>query len=106
MPRHVHLFPLPVPKSNLTANDDHVGEVERSICTIKERARATIHGLPYRQIPKLMVKGLVYKSVNDLNQFPTKNGVSDSASPRNIVTGQPNPDFNKLCIEYGAYAQV
>jgi hypothetical protein len=33
---------------NINITDDHVGEVERSIRTIKERVRTTLHGLPYK----------------------------------------------------------
>jgi hypothetical protein len=36
---------LPV-NLNVTAAEAHVGKVERSIRTIKERNRSTVHGLP------------------------------------------------------------
>jgi hypothetical protein len=32
---------------NVVAADAHVGEVERSIRTIKERNRVSVHGLPF-----------------------------------------------------------
>jgi type II secretory pathway component PulJ len=35
----------------VTAANDHVGEIERSIRTIKERTRTTIHGLPFERLP-------------------------------------------------------
>jgi len=35
---------------NVTAQDEHVPEVERYICTIKERAHATINTLPFKNI--------------------------------------------------------
>ena len=41
---------------NVTAPDDHVGEVERAIRTIKERVRAALHGMPYRRIPNSMIR--------------------------------------------------
>ena len=40
---------------NVVAADSHVGDIERSIRTIKERLRACVHGLPFRRLPKLMV---------------------------------------------------
>ena len=40
---------------NITTPDTHVGEVERSIQAIKEQARSTIHGLPYKCLPKLLI---------------------------------------------------
>jgi len=33
---------------NLTPRDVHVGEVERSIHTIKERIRADVHSMPFK----------------------------------------------------------
>ena len=41
-----------------------------------------------------------------LNNFPVKNGISQTLSPRTIMTGRPSLDYNKMSIEFGAYAQV
>ena len=38
--------------------------------------------------------------------FPSKNGISSDLSPAAIILGSPNPDYNKLKITFGAYAQV
>jgi len=91
---------------NITAPDGHVGEVERSIRTIKDRARSTVHGLPFKRLPRLFIRELVSHVIKSLNIFPYTNGISDSLSPSTIVTGQPPPDFNTLRIEFGTYAQV
>ena len=40
---------------NIAPADSHVGEVERSIRTIKERLRSCVHGLPFKRLPKLLV---------------------------------------------------
>ena len=66
---------------NVTTADDHVGKVEQSIGTIKQRARTTIHGLPFKRFPKLMIQELVYHAAKGLNQFPSKSGISDTLSP-------------------------
>jgi hypothetical protein len=50
------LLPFPV---NVAAADDHVAEVERSIRTVKERVRCTVQGLPFRRIPKLMIRTVI-----------------------------------------------
>jgi hypothetical protein len=55
---------------NVTAANDHVGEVERSIWTMKERARTTIHGLPFKRLPKVMIQALVYRAAKGLYHFP------------------------------------
>ena len=41
-----------------------------------------------------------------LKIFPSKNGISINLSLASIILGFPNPDYNKLKIKFGAYAQV
>jgi hypothetical protein len=91
---------------NVADADDHVHEVERSIRTIKERTRCTVQGLPFRRMPKIMVRAAVEGAHKALHQFPAKNGISKVLSPLTIMTGQPKPDFNDFKIEFGAYALV
>jgi hypothetical protein len=55
---------------NLNASVNHVGDVERSIRTIKERVRADVHGMPFKRLPKLMIIELVRRAIFVLNQFP------------------------------------
>jgi Reverse transcriptase (RNA-dependent DNA polymerase)/Zinc knuckle len=98
-----HLMPINL---NIAASDSHVGEIERSIRTIKERNRSTVHGLPYKRLPKLMVKEVVRFSVNCLNQLPAEDGVSTTLSPNTIMTGKSNPDYNNMRVEFGSYVQI
>jgi len=91
---------------NLTPCDAHIGEVERSIRTIKERVQSDIHGLPFRRLPKLMITELIRRAMMLLNVFPALNGVSKTLSPRSIMTGKPNLDYNHCKIEFGSYALV
>ena len=91
---------------NITTADSHVGEVERSIRTIKERLRACVHGLPFRRLPKVVIVAMISDCVRCLNQFPRVTGISSTMSPSTIVRGTPPPDFNAMRIEFGAYAQV
>jgi hypothetical protein len=86
----------------VTAADDHVGEVKRSIRTIEERTRTTIHVLPFKRFPKLMIQALVYHAAKGLNQFPSQNGISDTLSPLTIMTGRANPSYNDLKLEFGS----
>jgi len=88
------------------AADDHIGEVECSVRTMKECTRATVHGIPFKHLPKLMVWEIVFNSAKALNQFPAQNGISDTLSPLTILTGCPNPDYNNLKLEFGSYTQV
>jgi hypothetical protein len=91
---------------NTVESYSHVGEIERSIQTIKERNRSTVHGLPYKRIPCIMVKSIVKHSVTCLNQLPADNGISTTMSPHTIMTGKRNPEYNDLKIELGTYVQV
>jgi Reverse transcriptase (RNA-dependent DNA polymerase)/Zinc knuckle len=91
---------------NVVPADSHVGEIERSIRTIKERLRSMVHGLPFKRLPKLMIVHMVSDTVRCLNQFPWKHGISETLSPSAIVVGYANPDFNNMRIEFGTYAQV
>jgi hypothetical protein len=53
-----------------------------------------------------MTVELVYASVFWLDMFPSNDGVSDTISPRGLVTGL-KLDYNKHCrIAFGAYAQT
>ena len=93
-------------RMNLNAHDDHVGEIERLIRTIKERVRADVHSMPFKRLPKMMVVELVRRAVLVLNQFPALDGVSDTLSPLSIMTGVSSPDYHSMKVEFGSYVQV
>ena len=86
--------------------NEHVGIIERCIRVLKERGRCTCHSIPYHYYTKLMIQSLIATVVKWLNAFPSKNGISKTMSPSNIVEGKPNPDFNNKRIVFGSYALV
>jgi hypothetical protein len=91
---------------NTVARGQHVPEVERHIRTIKECARCVYNTMPFTKIPGRMIVELIYYSVFWLNSFPAKDGVSNTLSPRAIITGS-NIDFHKHCkLEFGLYVQA
>ena len=57
---------LPV-QLNIVAAEEHVGDVERSIRTVKEGKRCNIQRLSYTLYSRAMVRGYVNKRVKDLN---------------------------------------
>jgi hypothetical protein len=71
---------------NTTAAREHIGEVERKIRVIKERARGTFNTLPYKKLPKLMVIELLHFCVMWMTLFPVKSGISKKWSPRELVS--------------------
>ena len=83
-----------LPKTmNLVPADSHVGEVERSIRTIKERLRTCAHGRLFERLPNLFVTHMVADAIRYLNQFPHANGISSTLSPTGIVTRVAPPDY-------------
>ena len=63
---------------------------------IYELSRKGVAVLPFKRLPARMVIELVQRVVFWLNAFPHQNGVSDTMSPRTIITGR-HVDYNKHC---------
>jgi hypothetical protein len=94
------------PMVNLASSNEHVPEIEHRIRVVKERCRATRHSLPFERIPKLLTIHIVFHAVRLLNYFPTKGGVSDTLSPKTILSGE-TLDFKKhLHLQIRQYCQV
>ena len=91
---------------NDTSCDEHVGDVERFIRTIKERMRAIYNTLPFQKVPARLIVEMGKASVFLLNSVPQKNGLASKLSPRTIVTGQ-KLDFKRHCrFQFGQYVQT
>jgi hypothetical protein len=92
---------------NLTNAQDHVPEAERNNRTIKERIRAAYYCLPYKAIPRILIRYLAMIQAHHLNLFPVKGGVSKYYSPR-MILNQTNLDYStKHCVvPCGAYVQA
>jgi hypothetical protein len=95
---------------NVTMNyanpQEHVPEAERNNRVIKERFRAAFHRLPYKKIPKIMVKILTMECAKKLNFFAPRGGISPYYSPR-MILHQQSLDYNKHCsFPFGSYVQA
>ena len=87
---------------NTTAAKEHVPEIEHRIRVIKEHARARLNTLPFQLI---LIK-LIYHVVLWLNAFPSKSGISETLSPREIVL-RHKLDFKKHCqAPFGSYCEA
>ena len=93
------------PNLNLTAANEHEPFIERRIRVIKERVRALRYTLPFRNLPKKMVANMVLYVTKLLNFFPAKNGLSDTLSPKAIVTGE-HLNYKHYNLPFGSYCQV
>jgi hypothetical protein len=71
---------------NTTAAQEHVGEIERKIRVIKERARGTFNTLPYKKLPRMMIIELLHFCVMWMNSFPVKSGISEKMEPTGVGT--------------------
>jgi hypothetical protein len=71
-----------------TGRDEHVGDIERYVRTVKERMRATYNTLPFTHMPPHLVIEMAKQAIFCLHSFPRVDGVSDHMSPREIMTGQ------------------
>mgnify|MGYP000075705535 CR=1 FL=1 len=91
---------------NVVSKDEHVPEVERYICTIKERTQCVYNTVPFKMMPSRMIVEMVHSSVFWMNMFPPDDGISDTISPRALISGQPM-DYARHCqVEFGSYVQT
>ena len=79
---------LAIIEVNTTAAREHVPEIERQICLIKERVRCTTSDFPFDTIPRLVLIHVVYTCVMWINDIPRKAGAVQGVSPRELVTGR------------------
>jgi hypothetical protein len=93
-------------RMNYANPQEHVPEAERNNRVIKERFRAAFHRLPFKNIPKIMVKILAMECAKKLNFFPPKGGISPYYSPR-MILHQQSLDYSKHCYyPFGSYVQA
>ena len=91
---------------NTTSRDEHVGDIERYIRTVKECMRGISNTIPFKRLTRSMVMELAKAVVYWLNSVPSSTGVSPTMSPRTIITGQLL-DYHKHCqYEFGEYVQT
>lgn len=92
---------------NIVGAGEHVGDVERSIRSVKDKTRSNVHGLPYRRYPTEMVCGVVIKSIKDLNNEIPNDGVSENVPPGPIISGIQSPSYTDIMkLNFGDYVQT
>ncbi|KAG7357183.1 hypothetical protein IV203_001871 [Nitzschia inconspicua] len=94
------------PQLETCGADDHIGDVERSIRTIKDRVRSTYRMLPFRQIPRIILGHLVHNVVFWLNSFPSGTGPTTHHSPAYLMTGRQVTYKAHAQLEFGEYVQT
>ena len=86
--------------------DEHVPEIERSVQTQKNENRSACHAIPYKCIPRIMVRELVKQGNTFLNAFGSDESSRNGLSPRNIIDDLPHINYNDLKYEFGEYVQL
>ena len=76
---------VPMLDVNTTAASEHVRDIERRICLIKEQARGIVCTLPYSRLSRIMLIHLLHYITMWLNNFPVSNGVSANLSLCEII---------------------
>ena len=87
---------------HICARGEHVPIIERSIRTVKERARAVYNDLPYGHIPTIMMISLMNRISSVLNAFQPKDSTLQQ-SPLTLVEGRGPINYNDYPIPFGAY---
>ena len=80
----------------LAAAREHVGPVECSVRVMKENSCACLYGTPFKQVPIVMIKGLLKLATILLNAFPSKAGISETLSPTQHCTRPPKHRFHSV----------
>ena len=92
---------FPTVAFEIYGRNEHVGKVERSVRTIRDRSRRICLDQPYKRYPKIMIHGLITNVNYWLNQFPNKKSASTTISP---VLGRNNSDLSQKLLSLCAYA--
>ena len=96
---------LPV-RLHTCGTDDHVPEVEQSVQTQKNENRSLCHSMPYKYMPRVMIRELIQMGNTLLNAFGSKESIASGLSPHNVIDGLPHVDYNDLKFEFGQYVQL
>ena len=91
---------------NIAAPEQHVPEIERTVRTLKDDIRTTVHGLPFPYFTRLMTKACAKRHVQLRNAFPNKDSVAKNISGHTLLTGLPPLSYEDFKLEFGAYCQA
>ena len=91
---------------HIYAKNEHVGIIERSICTIKECERATCHAVIFDRCKTVIVVSPIEDVVDFLKHFPSKDGFSDTLSQSKIVEVRTKVDMGQKKMAFGSYVIV
>ena len=77
---------------NTQATGEHKPTSEQNIRMLKDSTRSTVHLVPYRKMPPVMIDYIVGQAQSMLNAFPSETRILTTMSARNIFEGNQNLD--------------
>ena len=81
-------------------------EVKSTARESKEGIRGIVQSFLLKRTSRLMAKWIVEVATRNLNDFPSKNGMSDTLSQLSIATRSPPPDTRSHPLDFGACAEA
>ena len=91
---------------NEMSRDEHMGDIERFIRTIKEWMHAIYNTLSFNKIPARLVVEMAKASMFWLNGLPPKDSFGNKLSPQTIVTRQKLDYKQHCCFQFSEYVQT
>ena len=83
---HLHNFLSPAHLHTCSTNE-HIGNIKRSIRTIKKKVICRCTSIPYKKFTKIMKRSLVQDMITRLNSFTSKDGISSNLGPAATILG-------------------
>jgi hypothetical protein len=83
-----------------------MGEIERKIRHVKNRSRSTKVSLPYKALPKCVIKSMLSNVLMWMNAVRNKQGISTEFSPREIVLRRALDVSLHAQWPFGAYGEA
>ena len=91
---------------NFSLPGAHVPDIERANRTLQERFRVKLYRLPFKLIPRTMIKYLALRVTRHGNSFPAQTGISQHYSPHRIVSGRQVDFMKEFKHSFGDYVQA
>ena len=91
---------------NTADAQEHVPELERMICTVKQRLRSVTSNFPFSPIPTMVLIHSVYHVITMINAFPRDQVVTGGFLSRELVTGRTINYLRDCRATVGAYIEA
>ena len=91
---------------NLSLPGAHIPDIKRANSVLQELFRTVLYHLPFKLIPRSMIKFPALGVIRHGNYFLALTGISKHYSPQNIVSGRQNDFRKELVHSYCDYVEA